>query len=298
MRYYYYREFMDSKFPIKIEVKRNDSFPNNAPHSHEYFQICYVMKGTCLHIVNGKKAVLVKGDMFSVPPDYEHALEFFPGKEAEIAHIDFMPFLLDRGLVNFSNMKSLVNFIFIQPFVEMNDQLLPKLNLSFSCQREVENLIVEMMKELQLKMEGYQLVVKSNLQKLLVIAGREYDRFIRHKREHGMMSVHHKSLEEAVAFIKEKYMFPIKLQDVAARAAMSPTYFSALFKLIYGKTFTEYLNETRLKEAMRLLQQTDRSVEDISLSTGYNHLTHFHRMFKKMTGVTPREYRKKSSLQG
>jgi AraC-like DNA-binding protein len=295
--YYRYRQFMDAEFPFKIEVKDKHFLIDNKQHAHEYFQICYVMKGTCVHDVNGKKATLIKGDLFSIPPNYEHRMELLDDKEAEIVHIDFMPYLLDHSLQGLTNIESFINFAFIQPFVALNDRLLPKLNLTYSGQRETEMLIAEMIQELEHKKDGYTLIIKANLQKLLVIAGREYTGFLEQSSENQYIHANRRHFEKAVIFIEQRYMDEIKLQDVAAQAAMSPTYFSTMFKLLKGKSFVEYVNDIRLREAMKLLKQTDESVEEISYRIGFNHLTHFHRMFKKITGLTPAEYRRQSSPQ-
>ncbi|MGG1550384.1 AraC family transcriptional regulator [Paenibacillus ferrarius] len=294
MAYYRYKEFMDEQFPFKIAVKNNAVLLGNRQHAHEYFQICYVIKGTALHNVNGMKATLIKGDLFSIPPNYEHQIELLEGKEAEIVHIDFMPYLLDSSLQGLTDMESFVNFAFIQPFVAMNDRLLPKLNLTFNGQRETEQLIARMLQERERQQDGYTLMIKSNLQMLLVIAGREYAEFLEQSAEKQHVQTNRKHFEKAVDYIKSHYMREIKLQDAAAQATMSPAYFSTMFKLLKGKSFIEYVNDIRLTEAMKLLKQTGHSIEEISYRIGFNHLTHFHRMFKKTTGLTPAEYRKQS----
>jgi AraC-like DNA-binding protein len=294
MPYYPYSQFMDEIFPFKIQIKNNEVLNNAVPHSHEYFQICYVTKGTCLHNVNGKKATLIKGDLFSIPPNFEHYIEVIPNKHTEIVHIDFMPFLLDHSLHGLTDMDSFIDFAFIQPFVALNDRLLPKLNLSHQVQMETERLIGEMIQELNDHKEGYTLIIKSNLQKLLVIAGREYASYLENNTENKHLQANRRHFEKALEFIELNYMTELKLQDAAAQAAMSPTYFSTMFKLLKGRSFVEYVNDIRLEASMKLLKQTSESVEEISYRCGFNHLSHFHRTFKKTTGLTPGEYRKMS----
>lgn len=285
---------LDSAFPFKLEVKDNLVLQNSTLHSHEYFQICYMLRGTCLHTVNGKHAALIKGDLFSIPPNYEHHIQLLPGKEAAIVHIDFMPYLLNHALQGLTDIESFVNFAFIEPFVALNDRLLPKLNLTFSGQQGVEALIDEMMKELEQQREGYTLIIKSNLQKLLVFAGREYEAFLERHEENNRLQENKKYFMNALDYINKHYREEIKLQEAAAQATMSPSYFSTMFKVIQGKSFVEYVNELRLKEAMKLLLQSQNSIEDILIQIGYNHRTHFYRHFKKATGLTPAEFRKRS----
>ncbi|TVY10212.1 AraC family transcriptional regulator [Paenibacillus cremeus] len=295
MKVFQYHTFMNESFPFKIEVKDHRHLSVTPYHAHEYLQICYVIKGTCIHNVGGRRATLVKGDLFSVPPLYEHCLELIPDKEAEVVHIDFMPFLLDRNLLDLTSLDSFVDFAYIQPFVQFNNTLLPKLNLSYEGQRVTEHLISEMINEFQRQEEGYPFIIKSDLQKLLVIAGREFTKYSQDVKEHQLLRLHRKHFEEALAYIDEQYMNHIKLQDAAAKANMSPTYFSTVFKLVRGMTYIDYVNDIRVVQAMKLLkEEPDWSVERISAFVGFNHLTHFYRMFRKKNGLTPAEFRRKS----
>ncbi|MFC4777013.1 AraC family transcriptional regulator [Paenibacillus sp. GCM10023252] len=295
MTYYRYQEFMKDEFPFKVEVKDQAKLRSNEPHAHEYFQICYVLRGTCLHHVSDSTVTLVKGDLFSIPPGYVHRVELLEEAEIQIVHMDFMPHLLDHSLHGLTNMDSFINFAFIQPFAAMNDRMLPKLNLSHSGQAAVEVLITEMLEELKRQADGYTLIVKASMQKLLVIAGREYADFLDHKAEGHRAQTNRRYFDQAVDYVRENYHQEIKLQDAAAVAAMSPSYFSTMFKLIVGKSFIEFVNDTRLQEALRLLKETDERIENIAYQVGYNQLTHFHRMFRKIIGITPSEYRKQCS---
>lgn len=84
----------------------------------------------------------------------------------------------------------------------------------------------------------------------------------------------------------------ITLDEISAYANMSPTSFCRYFKKHFRKTFTNFLNEVRVGHVCKLLQQTDRTVSEIAFASGYNQLTHFNRQFKRITGYSPKEYRK------
>lgn len=87
----------------------------------------------------------------------------------------------------------------------------------------------------------------------------------------------------------------LHLDEMAKRAAMSPTYFSYMFKVLMGQPFTQYVNDIRIRKALDLLRMSDMSVMEICLETGFNNVSHFTRMFKKITGVSPMKYRKQSN---
>jgi transcriptional regulator GlxA family with amidase domain len=68
------------------------------------------------------------------------------------------------------------------------------------------------------------------------------------------------------------------------------------FKQAIGVTPIEYLQRTRIEAAKKLLAQTDQSVLEVMLNSGYNDLKSFRQLFKKSTGVTPKEYRDKFNI--
>jgi AraC-like DNA-binding protein len=297
MRYFQYQEFMDQVFPFKIEV-RDESFRHDiVPHAHEYFQVCYVLKGSCRHELNGKDSILIKGDLFSVPPQFEHRIEVIQGQEIKLVLIDFMPHLLDSSLITLRSMETFADFIFNQPFVTLNNMLLPKLNLTVQGQREAESLISGMLREVAEQHDGFALMIKADLMRLLVIAGREYARFVEQRPEEQLLKNNRKYFEAALAYIEQHYHREIKLSEAASVAAMSVTYFSTMFKWMMGRSFVEHLNDLRVNAAMQQLQQTQSTIEEIAYRTGFNHLTHFHRIFKKISGTTPAQFRKNSNNQ-
>lgn len=88
---------------------------------------------------------------------------------------------------------------------------------------------------------------------------------------------------------------PIRLNDVATYVNLSPNYFSSLFKREMNLSFADYVNQTRIKESQYLLETTDYSILDIAISVGYNNQNYFTTIFRKFTGITPKQYRMRST---
>lgn len=86
----------------------------------------------------------------------------------------------------------------------------------------------------------------------------------------------------------------IKLQDVADFVGLSPNYFSSLFKREMNLPFADYINQTRIKESQYLLETTKNSILDIAVTVGFNNQNYFTTIFKKVTGITPKQYRMKT----
>lgn len=99
-------------------------------------------------------------------------------------------------------------------------------------------------------------------------------------------------IQKAASYIYHHFREPLTLELVAERVHMSPAYFSRRFKKLTGFGYKEYLNYVRLKEASRMLLETELSVADIAQLCGFSDGNYFGDLFKKEKGISPREYRK------
>ena len=85
----------------------------------------------------------------------------------------------------------------------------------------------------------------------------------------------------------------ISLDDVARRVNMSTFYFCKMFKKATGVTFTEYLSLVRVSKAKNLLLNPNLRISEIAFEVGFQSLTHFNRVFRKIVGQSPTQYRTK-----
>ena len=96
---------------------------------------------------------------------------------------------------------------------------------------------------------------------------------------------------EISAFIEEHYREDISMQDAAAALRYSDAYFCKLFKQCFKVNFSAYLNEYRVRKAQQLIRDPRLSLREISTACGYSDANYFTRVFKRLTGQTPSEYR-------
>ncbi|MEQ9462006.1 MAG: AraC family transcriptional regulator [Phycisphaeraceae bacterium] len=80
--------------------------------------------------------------------------------------------------------------------------------------------------------------------------------------------------------------------DMALMIRMKPTSFSRLFKRAMGKTFIEYIHELRIANACRALIESDDPITDVCFRAGFNNVSNFNRVFRRVVGVSPRTYRR------
>lgn len=101
-----------------------------------------------------------------------------------------------------------------------------------------------------------------------------------------------KLIEMAVKMIHENYSDEnISLNSIAEKLYITPNYLSTLFKNEMGITFSDYLTEYRIEKAKELLKDIRIKIYEISGAVGYTDSHYFSKIFKNMTGLTPKEYR-------
>ena len=97
--------------------------------------------------------------------------------------------------------------------------------------------------------------------------------------------------EKIRRYIRKNYMKDISMQDAARMMNYSDAYFCKLFKQCFDQNFTAYLARFRINEARRLLQDKNASVREVSMLVGYYDANYFAKVFKRIAGMNPSEYR-------
>lgn len=98
-------------------------------------------------------------------------------------------------------------------------------------------------------------------------------------------------IKKAMVYISQNFHSNITLEDVANHVHLHPSYFSTMFKQSIGSSFKEYINMVRIEESKRLLTNTDFSIIDIAIAIGFEDQSYFSKVFKKYTGLTPKQFR-------
>lgn len=94
-------------------------------------------------------------------------------------------------------------------------------------------------------------------------------------------------------WLEESFREPVNIESLALRTGMSPRNFIRRFKKATGETPLNYLQALRLEAAKKLLEETNQTVEEITLGVGYEDISSFTKLFCRRTGLTPRQYRRK-----
>lgn len=111
--------------------------------------------------------------------------------------------------------------------------------------------------------------------------------------ENARHSAYRKEIMLAIDYIKMNYSKNISLKSVAQHVFVSDSYLSRIFKEDMNMSFVEYLTDIRIKKAIELIKTTNLPNYTIAEKIGYENINYFGRVFKKITDLTPTQYRNK-----
>jgi AraC family transcriptional regulator len=104
----------------------------------------------------------------------------------------------------------------------------------------------------------------------------------------GFTARHYKRVLD---YVEANFSGPITIEAMAAEAGLSTAHFSRLFKQVLGDSPYQFVTDYRIEQAKKMLRDRERPLIDVALACGFADQPHFGRVFKKLTGATPKEFR-------
>lgn len=98
-------------------------------------------------------------------------------------------------------------------------------------------------------------------------------------------------VKRAMKYAEEHSDLPLSYRDVAKEVFISPSYFLFLFKRETSLTFVDFLTSVRIEKAKLLLASTEKNITEIAYEVGFNNPNYFSSIFRKLAGMSPKEYR-------
>lgn len=278
---------LNKDFPFQIsEVILNSG--NSDPdvfHWHSYFEITYVKKGRGNYFVDGREYSMDEGDIIIFNNVEPHGWKLLDEDMVLLVMIFSPEFVAEK--------LSVFDWEYLKPFVERGSNFKNRIGKEEPVSHEIRKGIREIYGEWEQKKEGYPLMIKANVLRILTMLIRAYQDESKSAEMLKEKKNAMKRLEQAFDYINDQYCGKITLEEVAASAYMSPNYFSSYFRKVTGVGFSEYVTRLRINHARELLRDTDRSVTDIALECGFNNLSNFYRLYKKHVGKPPKDEKKK-----
>ena len=181
---------------------------------------------------------------------------------------------------------------YIEPLLSRQLLLPSFLPKNLSCISSVRSIFQELLVLYDTRPSGWQLLLKNNLYHILVILFSE--NLLQPSPANRSLQTRENQYKQILRYIQEHYDRKIYLENLASSLDMNPQYFCRFFKKAIGLSPVEYLNEYRIRQAVRLLKDSSLPVTEVCLDCGYNNMGNFLREFRRYTGTTPLQYRKRS----
>lgn len=261
-------------------------------HKHDFIEIVFVARGSCLHKYLDSEVVLMPGDCFVVMPHEVHAYDI--SSETILYNCLFYPQGLGEDWNRLHRLKPLYDLLMVEPFYRTESGQQQILRLEPVEAGAVEDLLEKMIQERQMKCEGSDIMLKARLMIFLTTLARNWDS----QSLHASRSFHGKRelLAKAFDYIEQNLTDELKVDQLAAAAFVSPHHFRRLFKEVSGMSPIEYINRLRISRARELLQDKKLSISQVAEWVGINDINYFSRLFRSLSGISPSEYRKKRDL--
>ena len=273
-------------FPFELLHAEGPANNMRTFHWHDFMELSYVRRGSGVYEIEDKVFRVSRGDMVIINNSERHRVTYDPQDPLYETVLHFAPELLCAREDDRLDSRYLRLFLYHGATFSNAPQLSPE------ARRAVGRLVADIRAEAAGRRPWYELMIKSKLLTLVTHLIRacglseqpDLERVTARRRNIAR-------LEKILAFIRKNLAAELGLGTIAGRFAMNPSYFSDYFRRNLGITFSEHLAQVRVQEAQRLLAEDRLNVTEIAYACGFNTATSFYRVFRRVTGTSPGDYR-------
>ena len=238
------------------------------PHSHDFFQLFYVLDGEGTALIRNKTLELSEGRLLLVPPHTEHSISASKGVPLKTLDTKFK--------VNCTELRRELSRI-IEPLDDRGSQI----------RQLLERIRVEGMQ----RRSWYRplcnaLFVQASIMLLRLRSGETNHRSV----TSGNCQLSSAG-EKVRSFIHDNFFRELTLNEIADYVGYSPEYLSKLFSSMMGVSVHQYLMHVRMEHAKELLKYSQLTIKEISSECGFKSIHHFSRAFKEYQGAPPATWR-------
>ena len=277
-------------FPINIyHTNFGKAIKDLYLHWHREFEITYVVSGEGIFYTDLKPIQVKKGDIMIIPPFSLHSgkpLNDFCECKTLVFNLDFLK----------TTTADSISIKYLNPILDRTCTFPLLIKKEEQFHKELLKSFVSITKTFEKQEWAYELEIKSELFRILALMFNK-KLIVQNILENDIEKKSEK-IKSIIAYVKKHYRSNITITEVANYLDYSEHHFCRFFKSQTGLTFIEYLNSVRLNAAATLLNNTDKSISDISFEVGFENLSYFIRIFKKKFIVTPLKYRQYLQLNG
>jgi AraC-like DNA-binding protein len=247
-------------------------------HSHKRIEVNYIIRGSCVMVLENELVSLVKGNCILIVPYTSH--DFFVNS-AGGAKIVQLEFTVGQPTLHSSKELPISGLPFLNSL-----QKSPMSFVKIPNSPEIGDCMERIIREKRLKQNNAEDLTKLYLAELDILLWRYINKISKFPEE-----FENGCIRQAMEIIHKSCNTDIKMKSVADSCGVSDRYFRKLFKQHMESTPQEYCNNLKINKAVELLSNRGIAIKEIAYMAGYSTPQYFYRVFKKAFGFTPKQYR-------
>lgn len=265
-------------------IERDDAFFKAPFHFHPEMELVYVVESFGKRIIGDIIEPFAEGDMVFIGRNLPHIWMnddiFF--KEHSDLKAKAIVFYFNKNIFSkdFYNMKEAITL----------NEFFQKSERGIRISGNTKEVIANKLKNLLLKKDFEKVIglfeimhILSTSKDISFIVSDGYNAQLKHSETDRLSAVY--------KYVQQNFKDNISLATIANISSLTPQSFCRLFKKRTGKSFVEYLNEARISAACKYLLDTDWSISEVAYHCGYKTVSNFNKLFKNITGLSPKMYR-------
>lgn len=266
-------------FAVNANSRSAEEFYVKNSHWHAELELAYAFEGRTRHFIDGEVFVMEPGRLLVTNCESVHRVEVLEdadcSRNSAVVLIVHNQFLED-------------NFPEYRDFWFTNDELQARAEVRAIMQKFSDYAARKDHQEYE------HLYMRGLLLQLLYYL---YQERAVHRTDAGSIRRREQveTLKEILQYVERHYQEPLSQAEVAREFYFTPPYFARYFKQCTGNTFAEHLASYRISRARQELLHTDRRISDVARNNGFHDDRSFINAFKRVYGVTPRQYRKNAA---
>ncbi len=268
---------------LNLNIKELTMYPNNLYrniHFHNEVEMIKVTSGKIICHIDNTEIIMSQDEILIINSNVLHKLSAY-STESKITYMQI-------GILHYENIlfdnNDLDKKLFPIAYISQNQ---PKYKL-FSSSSEISDIFMKILYEINNKQSYYKQYIQTSIFHLVSFMHR-HNLLLRNSINTDKRL---NKIFPALHFIQENLTDKMSLDDICRTVNIDKFYFCKLFKAITGYTITSYTNTLRINLAQKLIIESKNNIGEIAYDTGFSSTQHFNKVFKSITGCTPKEYKK------
>ncbi len=253
-------------------------------HSHDYIEVVIILSGRAEHCINRKAYSVASGDVYVLQGNQEHGFQNTTS-DFRLCNVMYRHELLAFPFDKLKTLPGYQALFVLEPARRCNSEFRSLLRLDGARLKEVLEKVHRLRHEMELRSPGFECAGQAYLLDLIVFLSRLYST----SSENPMAGL--LRFSEAIAWMEENYLRQSSVEELARRAAMSERHFLRMFRKTFETSPLEHLIQLRIRRATELLQEGKHNITETAYKSGFSDSNYFSRQFRRITGMSPRQYR-------